>query len=372
MDSIECFYNILKSSLWGTVLTIPQDFDEWGRVFCLAKSHSVLGLVANAVLSNNEIAYRVHADEQKNLKVFLMSNIATHTMLNNTMLKVVGALRLNGVDPVLLKGQGIAKYYPIPELRQCGDIDIYVGQEAFEKSCSVIMAMSTPEDHQRDIPSLKHFHTRIGPAFIEIHRYTDVYWPKRYDRQYQKISDEGMSSKLVPLDFSGVHIMSPPIDFNVFYIFNHFWHHFIADGVGLRQICDWVMLLHASYGKIDLNNLSDMLVRIKLMKEWKVFGCIAVEALGLPADEMPFYDTRYRRKASKVLDLILLEGNFGRENLKGYKRPKGYFSGKFYSFIRRFRRNLRVLCLFPAESIRHILKIIVCGISVMFYDKLRI
>lgn len=371
----DVFFSLLRSSLWGS----EQDVDvanlsrkDLGGVVKMAKSQTVLGLIAHELMTRNEFADLLGSESRERLTMMVQENFFTYQRLNAVLLTIVLELRKHGIDPVLLKGQGISKYYPIPELRQCGDIDIYVGQEKFEKACDVIGAMSTPEDHQGDIPSLKHYHTRIGHAFIEIHRYTDVYWPKRYDRVYQKISDAGMHSNLVPLDFVDAEVLTPSVDFNVFFIFNHFWHHFIADGVGLRQICDWVMLLHASYGKIDLNNLSDMLARIKLMKEWKVFGCIAVEALGLPADEMPFYDTRYRRKASKVLDLILLEGNFGRENLKGYKRPKGYFSGKFYSFIRRFRRNLRVLCLFPAESIRHILKIIVCGISVMFYDKLRI
>lgn len=78
------------------------------------------------------------------------------------------------------------------------------------------------------VPSLKHFHTRLGKAFIEIHRYTDVYFSNRLDRVYQKVSDEGMSAGLVPLDFAGVQVMSPAVDFNVFFIFNHFWHHFIA------------------------------------------------------------------------------------------------------------------------------------------------
>lgn len=363
------FFDILRSSLWGTALTVPQDFSEWGKVFSLAKSQSVLGLVANAVLSDAEVANRIPADVQKSLKAFVMSNMATHSMLNNTLLSIVESLRHNGIEPVLLKGQGIAKYYPIPELRQCGDIDIYVGQENFETACSVIGEMSTPEDHQGDIPSLKHFHTRIGSAFIEIHRYTDVYWPKRYDRKYQKISDEGMSSKLVPLDFSGVQVMSPSVDFNVFFIFNHFWHHFIADGVGLRQICDWVLLLHASHGKIDLDKLASMLYEMKLMKEWRVFGCIAVDTLGLSMEEMPFYDAKYRKKASKVLELILLEGNFGKENLKGYKRPKGYVAGKWYSFRKRSGRNFRVLRIFPYEALRHIFKVFVCGIGVMFSDK---
>lgn len=370
--AIESFFSILRSALWGTSVEVPQGFNEWGRVCAVAKSQSVLGLVANVLLNDSELNEKLPEDLKKRLKRFVISNFSTSQMLNNALLKVVQALREHGIDPVLLKGQGIAKYYPVPELRQCGDIDIYVGEKNFEKSCEVIGVLSTPEDHEGDIPSLKHFHTKLGAASIEIHRYTDVYFPKSLNRVYQKISDAGMNCEQVTLEFSGVPVLTPSVDFNVFFIFNHFWHHFIADGVGLRQICDWVLLLHHNHAKIDLQYLESVLKQMRLFKEWKVFGYIAVNSLGLPADEMPFYDPKCSKLAAKVLDLIMLEGNFGKENLKGYNRPKGYVAGKWYSFRKRFARNLRVLRIFPIEALRHITKVFVCGIGVMFSDKFRI
>lgn len=368
----DLFFNILKSALWGSDDRLDASSlsrDDVMVALRIAKAQTVLGMVANEVMQTSSLSCLLNEADKAGLKRFVMSNLTTGQMLNNALINIVLELRKHGIDPVLLKGQGVAKYYPMPELRQCGDIDVYVGQDNFAKACEVIGEMSSPEDHQGDIPSLKHFHTRIGHAFIEIHRYTDVYWPKRYDRVYQKISDAGMHSDLVPLDFAGVPVMSPSVDFNVFFIFNHFWHHFIADGVGLRQLCDWVRLMHANHGKINLDYLSDVLGKMRLMKEWQVFGYIAVNTLGLPADEMPFYEPKYKKTAEKVLELIMLEGNFGMENRKDYKRPKGYVAGKWYSFKRRFARNLRVLSIFPMESLRHITKVFICGIGVMFSDK---
>lgn len=370
----DLFFNILKSALWGSDDRLDASSlsrDDVMAALRIAKAQTVLGMVANEVMQTSSLSCLLNEADKAGLKRFVMSNLTTGQMLNNALINIVLELRKYGIEPVLLKGQGVAKYYPMPELRQCGDIDVYVGQDNFAKACEVIGEMSSPEDHQGDIPSLKHFHTRIGHAFIEIHRYTDVYWPKRYDRVYQKISDAGMHSDLVPLDFAGVPVMSPSVDFNVFFIFNHFWHHFIADGVGLRQLCDWVRLMHANHGKINLDYLSDVLGKMRLIKEWQVFGYIAVNTLGLPADEMPFYEPKYKKTADKVLELIMLEGNFGMENRKDYKRPKGYVAGKWYSFKRRFGRNLRVLSIFPMESLRHITKVFICGIGVMFSDKFK-
>ena len=225
MRSLDLFFNILKSALWGSddrLDTSSLSRDEVMAALRIAKSQTVLGMVANEVMRTSSLSCLLNEADKAGLKRFVMSNLTTGQMLNNALINIVLELRKYGIEPVLLKGQGVAKYYPIPELRQCGDIDVYVGQDNFAKACVVIGEMSSPEDHQGDIPSLKHFHTRIGHAFIEIHRYTDVYWPKRYDRVYQKISDAGMHSDLVPLDFAGVPVMSPSVDFNVFFIFNHF------------------------------------------------------------------------------------------------------------------------------------------------------
>ena len=369
---IHLFFDLLRSSLWNSPLTVRASREDILDTIKLAKAQSVLGVVANTILSDASLSGLLTDAEKMSLKHFVISNFSTSQMLNNALIAVVKELREYGIDPVLLKGQGIAKYYPVPELRQCGDIDIYVGENHFAKTCEVIGTMSSSEDHEGDIPSLKHFHTRIGKAFFEIHRYTDVYWPRRLDRIYQKISDEGMKSNLVSRDFSGVPGSAPSVDFNIFFIFNHFWHHFIADGVGLRQICDWVLLLHHNYGKVNLDYLETVLYDMKLMKQWQVFGNIAVDFLGLPPNEMPFYNDKYKVLSEKVLKLIMIEGNFGKENLKGYNRPKGYFAGKLYSLSKRVQRNYRVFRLFPRDAFMHLGKVFCWGIAAVFNDKFRL
>ena len=370
----DVFFSLLRSALWGGQLDVEVgDFSrkDLGGVIKMAKSQTVLGLIAHELMTRKEFSEMLGSESRERLTLMVQENFFHYQRLNAVLLSIVLELRKHGIDSVLLKGQGISKYYPIPELRQCGDIDIYVGQENFSKACEVIGAMSTPEDHQDDISSLKHYHTRIGSAFIEIHRYTDVYHPRRYDLKYQRISDDGMHSDLVPLDFVDAEVLTPSLNFNVFFIFNHFWHHFIEDGVGLRQLCDWVRLLHVNHGKINLDYLSHVLCEMKLMKEWQVFGYIAVNALGLPAEEMPFYDGRLKRKGLKLLSLIIQEGNFGVEKHKHYKRPEGYAAGKFYSLTQHAKRDLYISKIFPRYAIKHISKVFFDGIRLLFSDKLK-
>ena len=76
------------------------------------------------------------------------------------------------------------------------------------------------------------------------------------------------------------------------------------------RICDWSLLLHSLYGKIDLPKLKGYIDGLGLMKAWKTFGWIAVEKLGLSKEEMPFYDSSFSGGAVKVLEYIWKEGNF--------------------------------------------------------------
>lgn len=46
MNKSIVLFHSLKSSLWSTAVAVPQEFDEWGKVFALAKAQSVLEFVA--------------------------------------------------------------------------------------------------------------------------------------------------------------------------------------------------------------------------------------------------------------------------------------------------------------------------------------
>ena len=365
------FYNILKSSLWGTPAEVPQGFNEWGKVFVLAKSQAVLGLVANYVLGDEEIAQKMPEDAQKRLKSFMMANVMTHSGLNNTLIRVVSLLNEAGIGSVLLKGQGLARNYPIPELRQCGDIDLYVGDENAERVYELLKPIATEIDDQSEIHVTKHFHVHVGTVIIEAHRFADIHSSSTFNRIYQDYAAAGLTQNLVPLDFAGVTVNTPSNNFNAFYVFNHLWHHFMTSGVGLRQLCDWMMFLHSHHGQLDLVYLAEVLDKMDLMKPWKVFGCILVDTLGMPSQEFPFYDTGYSSKGKKALDRILKEGNFGRNTAYMRKRKGNYFAEKWFSFKCHVSRYIGLFRVFPCHAIRQFWYMLSAGIKAVWKDKVQ-
>lgn len=345
---VQVFLELLRAGMWERKPHVPQEFVEWGRVLRLAKSQSVLGIVGNVVLKDEALAARVPQELKEQIKPFLMRNVLMHRLLNATLTKVVTALREGGVESVLLKGQGVARNYPQPELRQCGDIDLYVGLENAEKAHDLLAPMAVKIDAKERIPIDKHYHvTMPGGVEIEIHRYTQKHCVRRIDALYQEASDKATSENLVVCDFDGVLVNTPAADFNAYFIFDHLFHHFLTSGVGLRQFCDWMMFLHEHRGKLDAGYLRQMLVSMEQLEAWQAFGCVLVDRLGLPEEEFPLFDRKQEGKVEKILRVVLKEGNFGKERSVYKNRSTNYWIYKMQSLIGYMEKALDLVTIFP-------------------------
>lgn len=350
MNFESVFFSILSSSLWGTSVEVPQGFNEWGKVFALAKSQAVLGLVANYVLSDVEIAQRIPGDAQKRLKAFMMANVMTHSGLNNTLIRVVSLLNEAGIRSVVLKGQGLARYYPVPELRQCGDIDLYVDEENYEKSYDAIAQIASKIASREVIWDRMHYDAKIGHVMVEVHHKADEIYSRRGAKLYKEIMAAGLSKDLCPQRFGEIDVMTPNDTYNAFYIFGHLWRHFSSSGVGLRQFCDWACFLHTHVGNLDLPYLKRMLEDLDFMKPWQVLGCFLVTELGLPEEEFPFYNKKYVSKVDTVREYVMTDGNFGVNILAGQEKRRGYLHGKWVTVKYYLLRFFRMFGIFPKHT----------------------
>lgn len=334
----------------------------------LAKTQALMGLVANVLLTNGEIRSSLPAELISKLRNIPMTNLATHTQMNLTLQRLTLSLREAGIEPVLLKGQGLARNYPIPELRQCGDIDLYVGEECYERTYEALLPIVSEIDDKAKIWNWMHFDAKIGNIMLEVHQKADYMRSRKGDKLYREYMRRGLSENLSPIKFADTDVMTPNDTYNAFYVFYHLWRHFSGTGVGLRQFCDWTCFLHTHVGKLDLPYLKEMLVNLGFMKLWQVFGCFLVKDLGLPEDEFPFYNKKYVGKVDRVREYVMTDGNFG--VLTGYNRERkySYLQEKWFSFMCHVRRIGRMFRIFPRQTLLHMWYILRDGILQIFSD----
>lgn len=352
--SAEVLFSLLRNAFWGTPVEIPEGFADWDRVAQLARIQSVLGVAGDVMLSEERIAAAIPPELKAKIKTFVMSNMLTHGKLNSVLVKVTRELESAGIPSVFLKGQGLAQYYPKPELRQCGDIDLYVGLDAYDASYDVLRPLATKIDDRKALEVGKHYDLYVGNVAVEVHRYTDTYPTARLNRIYQEVSVKGMNESLVPVIIAGSCINTPSDDYNAFYVFSHLFHHFLINGLGARHLSDWMLFLRSRADQIDRSSLKDTIERLDMMEPWQAFGCVLVTYLGMPKDEFPFYDASQQWKAAKIISRILEEGNFGKERNVYKKRGRVYLINKTWAMFAHIGRSFGLLFLFPRHSFRQI------------------
>lgn len=100
------------------------------------------------------------------------------------------------------------------------------------------------------------------------------------------------------------------------------------------------------------------------MSEWKAFGAFAVVYLGMPVGAIPLYsdDSRWKRKASRLLDFVMETGNFGHNRDESYKMKYPVVIRLFISFRRRVKDTYKHFCIFPLDALKAWMTIWVMGV----------
>ena len=349
-ESQSFLLTLVRMALWGGEESLPADLPDWQEVLALAKKQTLLGLVAEAVPMLPE---GLQPDPQTKLQLHTaaMRIMSSHALLNRKVADIKTRMDSYGIHTVLFKGQGVALNYPNPQSRQCGDIDLYVGEKNFARALELLNPETTKKASEYRF--VKHFNIEEDGVEIEIHRIAEILPGFGHDRRFQRWTVDNLCGPAVrKVEIGGATVNLPPAEFDVLYIMNHAWHHFMTGGIGLRQLCDWSIQLHRYGRSVDVDALSNNLRSFGLIRAWKILSCVAVGYLGLPEDECPLYDASYAGKAAKVLDVIWMEGNFGHHSeSRKTPRPKGHFAGKFPSFKKKTSRIIRILSISPIDVI---------------------
>lgn len=283
---------------------------DWKAVIALAKKHVVFGIIIESVQMLPE-RLRPSGAVAAEMNRFALGLIQTNIILDNTIARLSGFFEQHGIKGVLLKGAGVARYYRQPQMRQSGDIDFYVGNTVFKRAVGLCQNELIKETVLGE--NEQHFDFYLDGVLIELHRIASrVYSPIRSRRFQRWVVDElEHSAARRTLTVGDTDILLPSYDFDAIFIFYHAWRHFIMGGIGLRQLCDWAMIFHSHGSDIDTERLKANIRRFGITKGWKLFACIAVKHLGVPADAIPLYDPAYEKKSERILADILSGGNFG-------------------------------------------------------------
>lgn len=346
----EQFFSLTRAGLWGTPAdeTLFDNTTNWEELRKLARAQSLQGIVLDGV--------RTLPEEKRPPRMQYLQWCATlvqmeenNRLLNSRIGEICALYREHGVEPVLLKGQGVAQNYRIPLHRQCGDIDLYVGKKEYRRINRVLLEAGGVEDGEE---ISKHIGIKWRGVLVENHRIMLQLSSWCANRHFQqKVAHWYGHKEYRPVEIEGAgQVMLPPLAFDAAYVLAHALLHFLSEGIGLRQVCDWTCLLHANRDVLDKQATAILLKRCGLAKAARAFGAIAVRYLGLPPEELPVpLKEKDTATGEWLLEDIWKGGNFGRYAANRKQRPKGYWRGKWHTFVRVTRRCAELRRIAPME-----------------------
>lgn len=351
-NNVEVFYTVLRAGLWEKdVLLSSFESIDFYEVYRLAEEQSVLGLMAAGIEHVKD--YRIPQDITLQFVGQTIQLEQRNQSMNHFIVKLISKLRAASVYTLLVKGQGVAQCYERPLWRTCGDIDLFLSEENYNKAKQVLKPLAQSVENEVDYD--KHLGMTIGSWLVELHGNLRSGLSRRIDKCLDSIIHDTFYNGYVRSwinDSTTIFLLG--VNNDVIYVFSHILQHFYKGGVGLRQICDWCRLLWFYRDRIDERKIKTRLKEMGLSAEWKAFGAYAHIFLGMPIEAIPLYDDseKWVKKANRINIIILQAGNFG------HNRDTSYYSN--YSYLRRKAKSMEIrlcdlLCharLFPLNALK--------------------
>lgn len=344
MEVTGIFFELLQVAV-GTrrrLSSVPTA-EEWQEVFDMAVRQALIGVCADGIdaLDNEQRPPRTVAMRWA-MTVVQIEKISRRQ--NMQAVDVQRRFAKEGFRSCIFKGVGVAAaYYPNPLRRQGGDIDIWLegGRKRIVEYVRSLSPRETVSYHHIDFKAVKNpvIEVHFFPTFLlnpwRNKRMMD-YWKRETSRQ--------MTNRVELPEGLGV-ITAPTDDVNVIALLGHIMHHFLEEGVGMRQIVDYYYLLTRGCRKLDREATKRLLRDFHMTKFAGAVMYVLREVLGMDGR---FMIAEPDAKAGRMLlDNIMKGGNFGKynEDIKTIHQADGPLD----RFVRRERYNMRLLRNYTEE-----------------------
>ena len=336
-------FELMKGGLWKDYEPEIGNSPDWKGVFRQAQQQTVLGITFRGI-------EKLPADKRPPKSIFLNWLALTAEIQkqnrekNETAVELFRVFGHEDIQAVLLKGQGVARYYPEPALRQSGDIDIYTGKD-FQRSCEILKREASSSVEKGE----KHFAYQWHGVRIENHYHMILLTKHRHQNVFDKLLDIWFPSERLNITLPEGPIFVPPLQFDALFILEHLFHHFIHGGVGLRQVIDWLLVMKAAAADASFDRIrfQQDLESLELLTSAQLLGAMAVHIFGFKKEQLPFEIATDDELEKQMLDDILAGGNFGTVS---NHRPIGLWRGRWYGFTHSVKRTKKFQYLAPEET----------------------
>ncbi len=259
MNDITAIFAFLKYCLGykGNMSRVIAGMD-WQELYSFASKQALLGLCFEGIerlgkeypeeLKQNPIGRELLMTWMGKAQQIRRQNMKVNAVAG----KLFSMLREDGLRCCILKGQGNALMYPNPYSRTPGDIDVWI-----DASRERIMEYAQKKFELEDDIRLQHLETSLDGVPVELHFFpcsmNNPIYHARLQKWFRRNADL-QCSHIVGLPDGAGDIAIPTTAFNVIYQLMHLYHHFFDEGIGMRQIIDYFLVVNDFSKNVFLNN----------------------------------------------------------------------------------------------------------------------
>ena len=203
-----------------------MEASQWWRLFRLMQQNHVaafcFGTVSKAGAPRDVLMPWLSEHEKA---------IEWHRYQRQVQQEIVDAMQKRGIETLVLKGTHTAQYYPQPELREFGDLDLYFydKHDEADRMAREVLRVSVSND--------SHHHSKYNYRGVTVESHYDflnTHYPPS-NRRYEKMLKEQVGTAT----------------FDVLFLLRHMAVHFAASRITLRDLVDWTITCHALQNQID-------------------------------------------------------------------------------------------------------------------------
>lgn len=337
------FFELLKVSV-GSCLqlsSIPSN-KEWLRLYALASKQALIGVCFHGVkqLPKEQVE---KIPLQLKMQWFGMAAVIQkqNEVMNTRCRQLHERLADLGFSGCILKGQGVASLYQkeLSSLRQSGDIDVWL-KGGFDSVKTLTKKMNQHVKATEQHVDLTFF----DDAEVEVHFIPTMLRDPFANRHLQKWINELEETQFLHRNKDGMCV--PTLEFNLVYMMIHTYRHLFDEGVGLRQVMDYYMLLCSESISIELKHKVMRYLRSLRIDEFAA-GIMWVQnkIFGLMEDKM--LCTPNEKHGAFILDEIMLAGNMGHYD---ERIVEIHDASKFKRFVQLNLHTLRLFKYYPSET----------------------
>ena len=330
----EILLGLTREALTGERLEGTFTTRELGLVRQMAKKHAVFPLLYEPLAAREETAEWIVESAQEEA---LEQAGKSYRLLFLTRY-LVEELRKQGVRAVVLKGSATATFFPCPEMRKAGDVDLLLLDEIPDKALTqwmnAIGFQLSAEQHAN------HHLAFVGQEGIEVELHRMFAEPTDIPKVNRSM-EEALNScrEHVVTDVSwGVELPTFDLPYHAYQLLLHMLQHFLYAGFGLKLLADWVVIWNRDWTDTEKDTFRRLVESGELVRFTEVLTVTCATYLGLPLEKFA-WKPETDIGGEEFLREILEAEEFG-----GSKKSRMVVmqSGGIFGYVREFHHQMHL------------------------------